>query len=167
MHSKVSLMGTITRKKLLALTAAVFFSVSGAEVAGATTITYTGYSWIGDVININTPRNVSGGAGQITLTGVVANPPGGFSSTIVAWCLDILHDLTQPGTYTTGGPLSGSPPSGSDWSKIGGLMLLGNNFLAQAGSTVNVYGTSYSKADVSGRDSSRNLGGRIWNWVHI
>ena len=33
MHSKVSLMGTITKKKLLALTAAVFFSVSGAEVA--------------------------------------------------------------------------------------------------------------------------------------
>lgn len=149
MHSKVSLMGTITRKKLLALTAAVFFSVSGAEVAGAATITYTGYSWIGDVIHINTPRNVSGGAGQITLTGVVANPPAGFSSTIVAWCLDILHDLTQPGTYTTGGPLSGSPPSGSDWSKIGGLMLQGNNFLAQAGSTVNVYGTSYSKTDVS------------------
>jgi len=149
MQWEVSLMGTVTKKKLLALTAAVFFSVSGAEVASATTITYTSYSWLGDVIHISTPRNVTGGAGQITLNGVVATPQNGFSSTIVAWCLDILHDLTQPGSYTTGGALPGSQPAGADWNKIGGLMLQGNNFLAQGGSTVNVYGTSYSKADVS------------------
>ena len=148
MQSKVSPMGTVTKKKLLALTAALFFSVSGAEVASATTITYTGYSWIGDVIHISTPRNVTGGAGQITLTGVVATPQTGFSSTIVAWCLDILHDLTQPGSYTTGGPLSGSPPTGSDWSKIGGLMLQGNNLLAQAG-PIFVNNIQYTKADVS------------------
>ena len=89
------------------------------------------------------------GLGKLRLRVLLRTLRAGFSSTIVAWCLDILHDLTQPGSYTTGGPLSGSPPSGSDWSKIGGLMLQGNNFLAQAGSTVNVYGTSYSKTDVS------------------
>ena len=106
MQSKVSLMGTITKKKLLALTAAVFFSVSGAEVASATTITYSNYTWIGDVVTITAPRAVTGGAGQITLTGVVATPQDGFSSTIVAWCLDILHDLTNSGKYTTGPSLS-------------------------------------------------------------
>ena len=56
MHSKVSLMGTITKKKLLALTAAVFFSARALKSLGATTITYTGYSWIGDVITISLPR---------------------------------------------------------------------------------------------------------------
>jgi len=149
MQLKVSAVSTITKKKILGVTAALFFSVSGANLASATTITYSNYTWIGDVVTITAPRNVTGGAGQITFTGVVANPPGGFSSTIVAWCLDVVHDLINSGSYTTGGPLSGSTPSGSDWSKIGGLMLQGNNFLAQAGSTVNVYGTSYSKADVS------------------
>ena len=140
---------TITKKKLLGVAAALFFTVASAEVASATTITYSNYTWIGDVVTITAPRNVTGGAGQITFTGVVANPPGDFSSTIIAWCLDAVHDLINSGTYSTGGPLSGSPPSGSDWSKIGGLMLQGNNFLAQAGSTVNVYGTNYTKADVS------------------
>jgi hypothetical protein len=141
---------TITKKKLLGVTAALFFSVSGAQVSSATTITYSNYTWIGDVATFTGPtRTVTGGVGQITFTGVVANPPGGFSSTLIAWCLDIAHDLINSGSYTTGGPLSGSPPTGSDWSKIGGLMLQGNNFLAQAGSTVNVYGTSYDRADVS------------------
>ena len=149
MQLKVSVVSTITKKKLLGVAAALFFTVASAEVASATTITYSNYTWIGDVVTITAPRNVTGGAGQITFTGVVANPPGDFSSTIIAWCLDAVHDLINSGTYSTGGPLSGSPPSGSDWSKIGGLMLQGNNFLAQAGSTVNVFGTNYSKADVS------------------
>src|SRR5262245_28562672 len=145
---KVSSVSTIKRKKLLGVTAALFFSVSGAE---ATTITYSNYTWIGDVVTVTNPtRTVTGGAGQITFTGVVANPPGGFSSTIVAWCLEMAHDLIKSGSYTTGGPLSGAPPSGSDWSKIGGLMLQGNDFLAQAGSLVNVYNTgNFSKADIS------------------
>jgi hypothetical protein len=150
MHLKVSGVSTITNKKLLGITAALFFTIGSAEGAFATTITYSNYTWIGDVVTVTAPRNVTGGAGQITFTGVVSNPPGDFSSTIVAWCLDAVHDLTNSGSYTTGGPLAGSPPSGSDWNRIGGLMLQGNTFLAQAGSMVDVYGTgTFTKADVS------------------
>ena len=144
-------MSTNTKKKLFGVAAALFFSLSSAELASATTITYSNYTWIGDVATFTGPtRTVTGGVGQITFTGVVSNPPGDFSSTIIAWCLDVAHDLINSGSFITGGPLSGSPPTGSDWSKIGGLMLQGNNFLAQAGSTVNVYGTgTFTKADVS------------------
>ena len=116
MQSKVSVMSTITKKKLLALTAALFFSVSGAEVASATTITYSDYTWIGDVVTITAPRNVTGGAGQITFTGVVANPPGRL----------FIHDcrlvpgrsarLNESRQLHHRRAFIGSPPSGSDWS---------------------------------------------------
>src|SRR5262245_53890918 len=148
MHWKVTLMSTINKKKLLAVTAALFFTTWGAQTASADTVTYAHFDWIGDTIHINNPRNVTGGAGQITLTGVVSNPPG-FPSTIVAWCLDIMHDLQQGGSYTVGGALSGTPPGGSGWNKIGGLMLERNNYLAQGLLTYHIDGHDYSRQDVS------------------
>ena len=48
MQLKVSVVSTITKKKLLGVTAALFFTVGSAEVASATTITYSNYTWIGE-----------------------------------------------------------------------------------------------------------------------
>src|SRR5262245_51890613 len=122
--SKIS-SATLARWRVLTIAAALFASASAPEIASANAISYTGYSWIGDTIHISSPRAVTSGAGQIQLTGVT----GGSLSTVVAWCLDILHDLQGQGTYTIGGPLA------SAGNLIGGLMMEGNNYLAQAGST--------------------------------
>jgi hypothetical protein len=121
------------------LAAAIVATTLGAQSASAANITYTGYSWIGDNINISSPNTVSGGAGQITLTGV-----GGYTSnTLLAWCLDI-YDYLQGNngtkyTYTIGGPLTNG--------KIGGLIKEGNELVA-AGS-LSYDGVNWNKADLS------------------
>ena len=126
------------------LTAAMIVAIFGAPRASATTINYTGYTWIGDTITINQPRAVTGGAGQITLTGVT----GLESSTksIVAWCLDILDDLQGHGTYTGLGPLANAS------NLIGGLIQEGNNDIALAqahGGSTSINNTTYTTMDIS------------------
>jgi hypothetical protein len=126
--------------------AALFLTFAGANVASATTVTYTSFTWIGESIRIVDPRAVTGGAGQITLQGVKVNNIG--SANIVAWCLDILDNLKTSGSYTVGGPLS-DPPNADPNRLIGGLMLQGNNYLASSNSTFSLGSYTYDKSDIS------------------
>ena len=119
------------------LAAALIATMFSVEHAAADTISYAGYTFIGDTINITSPRAVTGGAGQITLTGVT----GSSASTIVAWCLDILDDLRTSGSYTIGTALGGS-------NLIGGLISEGNTYLA-SNQPVMINGQGYTKEDIS------------------
>jgi hypothetical protein len=146
-YSRVAAVSASSRSKTLAATAAVFLSVYGVNTAAATTVSYASYSWIGQNIHIVDPRNVTGGAGQITLTGVKVD--GANAPDILAWCLDILDNLIKPGTYTVGGPVA-EPPSADPGNLIGGLMLLGNYYVGlAAGFPINLGGVNYSKNDFS------------------
>lgn len=135
--------------RIYTLAAALFFSISGVTTALATTVTYTGRSVVGDFISITHPRDVDGTAGQITLTGVSGL---GAQSTLLAWCLDIYHNLQSSGSYQVVGPLSGTPPVNSDWGSIGALILQGNNLLATLAtdtSTTTLNGKLWNKKDIS------------------
>lgn len=100
----------------------------GAGGAHATPLSYTSYSFMGDNINITNPLAVTGGAGQITLQ-------TNFGS-ILAWCVDIYHDLALSGTYNVGVPGPPAVPPDNNpaldtvgavgIAQIGGLMLYGN-----------------------------------------
>jgi len=130
---------------LVGITTAVVATTFGAHSASAAPISYTGYSFIGDNISISSPHVVSGGAGQITLTGVT----GYTSNTILAWCLDIYDFLQGNGTVNGGGQLPSPPPSPPlpNFNKIGGLMQEGNALVAQG--SLNFDGVSWTKADLS------------------
>jgi len=125
----------------------------GVDVASATSITYTGESLnYGDAAHIYTPNNIVGGAGQIKLTGVSG---GGFPSTVLAWCVDIYHNLQNSGTYTPESPQTPPLPvlTGAQILQIGGLMSEGDTLLAGSGSFVWLnLGTGlhpYSKNDIA------------------
>jgi hypothetical protein len=82
----------------------------GVNVASAETLSYT-YSVTNEQnINISEPNPISGGAGQIVLTGSYAGPANGYTgptpNSILAWCLDIDTYLLQNSTYTLSGPLT-------------------------------------------------------------
>lgn len=113
--------------------------VAGTNVAfAATTFTYNGYS-VADEQNIQilTPNNVYGGAGQITLNGSGTN----VGQHILAWCLDIYDYLQGSGSYqmgplTTAGSGSPNPPlTTTQIGQIGSLIGHGN---ALVGSTHDV-----------------------------
>lgn len=128
----------------LPLAAAIVATTFSAQSASAD-VGYTGYSWIGDNIHITSPHDVSGGAGQIKLTGVT----GYASNTILAWCLDIYDFLQASGTYALQGQL-GAPYNDN---RIGGLILEGNGYIAQAqaavGGKLTINGVQYDTADIS------------------
>src|ERR1051326_1363691 len=96
--------GGFAYTRTLTIAAAIIGTTFGAQRASATTIGYTGYSVIGDTIQISNPRAVTGIAGQVTLTGVTGLGPS--TTSIVSWCLDILDDLQGHGTFTGLGPLA-------------------------------------------------------------
>src|SRR5689334_14329124 len=135
----------------LPVAAAIVATALGAQSASAANIVYTGTSFIGDHVDITQPNNVSGGAGQITLEHV-----NGTSNTILAWCLDVFHFLqSSGGTYAQGPQLPNSQPDhtkGQNDSRIGGLMLEGNSYIAQAqaaGNKLTINGVQYNTADIS------------------
>jgi hypothetical protein len=106
--------------------------LAGAPVASASTFTYSSYSVTNEQsINIFTPNNVSGGAGEIVLTGSGANA----GHTIVAWCLDIYDFLTNSGTYnvgvlTTSGSGGANPTlTTTQIGEIGALMAHGESLI--------------------------------------
>jgi hypothetical protein len=134
---------SITRSGRLPLAMAIVATTFGAQSASAANIAYTGYSWIGDNISISSPHSVSGGAGQITLTGV----SNYSSSTILAWCLDIYDFLQTNGTVKGGGPLPPPSPLPPNFNKIGGLMQEGNTLVAQG--SLSYDGVNWNKADLS------------------
>jgi hypothetical protein len=124
--------------------AAILVTIFGAHRASATTINYTGYTVIGDTIHISSPRAVTGEAGQITLTGVTGLGPS--TTSIVAWCLDILDDLQGQGTYTGLGPLANKS------NLIGGLMMEGNTDISQSqahSGSLSIGGNTYNTNDIS------------------
>lgn len=125
------------RLSVLSVTAALFLGSFGVDVASATTIAYTGYTvTYGEHISITAPVHSGFTAGQIKLTGVT----GGSLSTVLAWCLDIYHDLNVSSGYVDGAPAVNG--------KIGGLMVEGNAYLLQTTPIV-IHGNTYVKNDVA------------------
>src|SRR5580700_9058332 len=110
---------TLLRRSAAALAMAIA-AVGGIKSASAD-VTYTSYTWTGDVVEITGPgEDITGGSGQIQLH---LNTGG----TLLAWCLDIFDWLPPSGIYsvTQNGPINGvSHPT--DGPKIGGLILEGN-----------------------------------------
>jgi hypothetical protein len=104
------------------------------DSASATTISYTGYSWIGDDIQILVPNNIYGGAGQITLD--TANGP------VLAWCLDVSTYLLSQATYSVGTPATVSL-NATQTEVIASLIVEGNTLLAGSGVS------GYNKNDIS------------------
>jgi hypothetical protein len=112
--------GAATLAMAIALSGSVGINRASADV------TYTSYTWTGDVVEITGPgEDITGGSGQIQLhlnTG----------STILAWCLDIYDWLQPSGTYsvTKNGPIYDAATktniSASTAANIGGLMVEGN-----------------------------------------
>ena len=135
-------------KTLLRRSAAVFatavalLGAAGIDSASAD-VTYTSYTWTGDVVQITGPgENITGGSGQIQLHTTTG-------STVLAWCLDIFDWLQNSGTYsvTANGPINGvsNPAEGGH---IGALMLEGNQLIA-ANKGMTVDGYNFSVADES------------------
>src|ERR1039458_3579271 len=80
--------------------AAIAAVITGVNVASAATFTYNGYTVANEQnINILTPNNISGGAGQVTLIGSGAADAG---KNLQVWCLDIFTYLLGSDTYTVG-----------------------------------------------------------------
>jgi len=118
----------------IALPLVVAALVAGANVASATTFTYSSYSVTNEQnITILTPNSISGGAGQITLIGSGADA----GVDIPAWCLDIYVYLTNSGSYTTLGSLTtagtGSPNptlTSAQIGQIGSLIVHGDALIS-------------------------------------
>jgi hypothetical protein len=149
-HFGGNLVRTLRVRSLTLAAVASLATVLGTQSASAYTITYNGYSWIGDNISISAPTSVAGGAGQITLKDVNNNA----SSTLLAWCLDIYDFLQNSGTYTVSGqlPQGSQPVTLHNDPKLGGLMLEGNTDIANAqahGGTLLLNGVTYTTADIS------------------
>jgi hypothetical protein len=149
-HFGGNLVRTLRARTLALAAVASLATVLGTQSASAYTITYNGYSWIGDNISISAPTSVAGGAGQITLMDVNNNA----SSTLLAWCLDVYDYLQNSGTYTVGGqlPQGSQPVVLHNDPKLGGLMLEGNTDISNAqasGGTLKLNGITYNTADIS------------------
>ena len=126
----------------LPFVAALLTGASYSQFASAGTVVYDGYSWNGSGVNITSPNDISGGAGQIQLY----TPSGGV---IDAWCVDIFNYLQGSGVFETG-PLTtdSSPPPGgpialssTQVGEIGALVDHGDFLVLNPG--------LYSSADVS------------------
>ena len=149
-HFGGNLVRTLRARSLTLAAVASLATVLGTQSASAYTITYNGYSWIGDNISISAPTSVAGGAGQITLMDINNNA----SNTLLAWCLDIYDFLQNSGTYTVLGqlPQGSQPVTLHNDPKLGGLMLEGNTDIANAqanGGTLKLNGITYNTADIS------------------
>ena len=138
--------------RTLTIAAAIIGTTFGAQPASAANVNYTGYSFIGDNISISNPTSVTGGAGQITLTGVTGL--GSSVTSLVTWCLDVYHYLAGNGGVTGFTPQGQLSPANST-NLIGGLMLEGNNFISQAQGNSNLLtiptlgSHQYSTRDIS------------------
>jgi hypothetical protein len=134
---------TLLRRSAAVLaTAVALLGAAGISTASAD-VTYSSYTWTGDVVQITGPgENITGGSGQIQLH-------ENNGSTILAWCIDIYDWLQNSGTYsvTPNGPINGvsNPAEGGH---IGALMLEGNTLIA-ANKSMTIGGYTFSAADQS------------------
>jgi hypothetical protein len=119
--------------------AAIAAVITGVNVASAATFTYNGYTVANEQnINILTPNNISGGAGQVTLIGSGAADAG---KNLQVWCLDIFTYLLGSDTYTVGslttagaGGSSSNPTlTTQQIGEIGALVVNGNSLIATPG----------------------------------
>ena len=90
------------------LLAATCLAIAAIVPAHAGQVTYSDYSVLNSQdVTLTDPAlkitNERGGSGQITLTGT--NTPGRM---IATWCVDIAHELSPSGSFTTGGFLDGA-----------------------------------------------------------
>ncbi len=124
-------MGFRACRVIVPAVALVVTVVGGVNVASATSFTYDSYTVANEQnIQINTPNNIYGGAGQVTLIGSGAD--NGIN--IPVWCLDIYtyllgSDTYQVGSLTTAG--AGGSPSNptlttTQIGEIGALIVNGN-----------------------------------------
>jgi hypothetical protein len=124
----------------LPVAALIIATTFGAQRASAASVHYTSISVIGETIHITHPDNVRGEAGQITLKGVTGL---GLSTTsLVAWCLDVFDFLKNSSTFMSEGPLANKS------NLIGGLMLEGNNYIANGG-TLKTGNHTFNTHDIS------------------
>ena len=88
--------------------------VAGSGVASAATYTYSGYNVTNEQgIHITSPNNISGGMGQIVLTGSLLD----IGNNLAVWCLDVFDWLQGSGTYNSGN-LSSSVPNGNTFATL-------------------------------------------------
>lgn len=83
----------------------LFFAIfAGTDVASAATFKYSSFNdqidgeLSGQYVTIETPRSVTGLAGQIELIGAAGSPNAGQD--LLVFCLDIYDNLSSSGTYT-------------------------------------------------------------------
>src|SRR6266567_9409526 len=127
----------LLRRSVLSIPAALFLGTCAVNVASA--FSYTSYSVTeGETISITLPTKETFTAGQIHLDGVT----GGSLSTVLAWCLDIYHDLNVSSGYAAGAPAANGI--------VGGLMAEGNAYLLQASPSILIGKHIYNnKNDIS------------------
>jgi hypothetical protein len=99
-----------------------------AVPAKADTFQYDRFSEVNaQTVTFTSPRSVTAGVGEIVLHGTGANA----NQTLVAWCIDIAHNLLGSSTYnivplTTAGSGSPNPPlTDTQISEMGSLMIHG------------------------------------------
>lgn len=94
-------LGVRTSRLALPLVFAIF---AGTNAASAATFKYSSFNnqidgeLNGQYVTINTPRSVTGVAGQVELIGAPGSPNAGQD--LLVFCLDIYDNLASSGTYT-------------------------------------------------------------------
>ena len=106
--------------------------LAGLPAAQAASFTYGSYTVVNEqVISIQSPTNVSGGVGEIVLSG--SGPNAG--QTLLAWCLDIYTYLNNASTYNLGtltnAGTGGANPTltNTQLGEIGALMANGERLI--------------------------------------
>lgn len=167
-------------KHYLATTAIVAFA--GMSPALADTVSYTGMSVpVGESLQITytTPspdKVVNASVGQIKLTGVSTDPVGGIAgipsgtTTLMAWCIDLLGVLAPSGTYTAG------EFTGVDGNKINALITNGDGVdnvftsIESAATQLAIWKVIYGAANVSATGgtnagSVNTMATNYYNWA--
>jgi hypothetical protein len=153
-------------KKLLLAAAAL----AASSAAHAATVDYDSYGWYGVAIQIDTPANIYGGAGQIQLY-------NNGSLVADAWCMDIANYLTGSGLdgiapftqATVAGGLSGVPTDLSQvqLNTIANLVVNGN-VAVQGGASASdsaAYQVAIWSVEYGSNFTYQSLGGAFANQV--
>lgn len=130
--------------------------VAGGNVASAETFQYSSYSVTNPAsIHITAPNNVSGGVGQVVLSGASGTPNAGQS--LAVYCMDIFTFLHTSGNYQIN-PLTTSGTGGSNPSlttlqinQVGSLIvhgsaLISSNISASAATQLAIWMVEYGSS---------------------
>jgi hypothetical protein len=115
--------------KSIIMGSAIGLAAVAAAPAFATTFAYGSYSVVNNQdVSITGPNNfsVSGGSGEILLTGTGANA----NQTLAVWCIDLANDLANSGVFTYNAPPTsngaGVSLTSTQIAEIGGLIAYGD-----------------------------------------